>query len=317
MNILKNLYMRHKMKPHIINLQYYLKSYNKKITIIGHDNIDVDAFLSGILLSNFLTFLGIENEFLILEEVKENETYRIIKDVFNIDMKDYMCKEEDDKRLLFLEDHYKTSHKGKVIHCIDHHPSEEKVNYRYHITFSCSTSYLIYEYMMDAGYKISRQEAEMILFSMMIDTLSFRNGKTVYEQTLVAKKIAEEHKLNYEEIEKYCLCLTPIQKMSVDEIINNGYKYYNYNGNKVKSSYIQVDEMPSWGKINSWALNIEKKIKEESLEMWVFIIIDCKNNETYEYRLPRSHPNSREIKHKGILSRGTNIMPRIEKMFSK
>ena len=50
--------------------------------------------------------------------------------------------------------------------------------------------------------------------------------------------------------------------MSVDEIINNGYKYYNYNGNKVKSSYIQVDEMPSWGKINSWTLNIEKKIKE-------------------------------------------------------
>ena len=170
--------------------------------------------------------------------------------------------------------------------------------------------------MMDAGYKISRQEAKMILVSMMVDTVSFRNSKTVYEQTLVAKKIAEEHKLNYEEIEKYCLCLTPIQKMSVDEIINNGYKYYNYNGNKVKSSYIQVDEMPSWGKINSWALNIEKKIKEESLEMWIFIIIDCKNNETYEYRLPRSHPNSREIKHKGILSRGTNIMPRIEKMFN-
>ena len=62
-------------------------------------------------------------------------------------MKDYMCKEEDDQRLLFLEDHYKTSHKGKVIHCIDHHPSVEEVNYRYHITFSCSTSYLIYEYL--------------------------------------------------------------------------------------------------------------------------------------------------------------------------
>lgn len=42
----------------------------RKITILGHDNIDVDAFLSGILLSKLFDFLKIENEFIILEEVK-------------------------------------------------------------------------------------------------------------------------------------------------------------------------------------------------------------------------------------------------------
>ena len=71
------------MKPHIINLQYYLKSYNKKITIIGHDNIDVDAFLSGILLSNFLTFLGIENEFLINVPVYKDEDNTTILNIGN------------------------------------------------------------------------------------------------------------------------------------------------------------------------------------------------------------------------------------------
>ena len=59
----------------------------RKITILGHDNIDVDAFLSGILLSKLFDFLKIENEFIILEEVKEDDTYQIVKELFNIDMK--------------------------------------------------------------------------------------------------------------------------------------------------------------------------------------------------------------------------------------
>ena len=50
----------------------------KKITILGHDNIDVDATLSGILMSQLLDFLEIENEFCIMQEVKEDDTYTIL-----------------------------------------------------------------------------------------------------------------------------------------------------------------------------------------------------------------------------------------------
>ena len=59
----------------------------KEITILGHDNIDVDATLSGILLSKLLRFLGISSEFCILEKVKENETYQIIREAIGINMK--------------------------------------------------------------------------------------------------------------------------------------------------------------------------------------------------------------------------------------
>lgn len=47
----------------------------KYVTIIGHDNIDVDALLSSLLMSRLLTFLGIENEFAILDKVKKDDTY--------------------------------------------------------------------------------------------------------------------------------------------------------------------------------------------------------------------------------------------------
>lgn len=288
----------------------------EKVTILGHDNVDVDAFISGILLSNLLNFLKIENEFLILEEVKEDETYHIIKEMFGIDMKKYYSEREDESRNLFLEDHYSTVHAGKVIACLDHHLTEDGIvnDYSfYYSRISCSTSYMVYELMIEAGYKISKEEAKMILISMMIDTVSFRSRKTIESEVFKAKELAEQYDLNFEELEKYCLCLTPIDTFSVEQIINNGYKYYNYYGKKVKSSYIQVYGNPEKSKIIDWIYNILGRLKSEKLYMWVFIVFECKNNITYEYRV--TEKGVEKILSEGILSRGTNIMPKIEKLF--
>ena len=290
----------------------------QKVTILGHDNIDVDSFISGVLLSNLLNFLKIENEFLILEKVKEDETYHIVKEMFGIDMKKYYSEYEDESRKLFLEDHYTTVHAGDVIACLDHHLTEDGIVNDYPFYYSricCSTSYMVYELMMEAGYKISKEEAKMILVSMMVDTVSFRSGKTVESEVLKAKEITEQYNLNYEELEKYCLCLTPIDTFSVEQIINNGYKYYNYYGKRVKSSYIQVYGDPEKFKIIDWIYNILGRLKSEKLEMWVFIIFECKNNITYEYRI--TGKGVEKIQSKSILSRGTNIMPEIEKLFKE
>ena len=287
----------------------------KKIYILGHDNIDVDSFLSGVLLSNLLTFLKIPNEFIILEKVKESETYQIVYELFHIDMKNYYTKTEDSSRNLLLEDHYETTHLGNVIACIDHHPSRYQNKYPFHYSrISCSTSYMVYELMQEAGYIISEIEAKMILVSMMIDTVSFKNKKTVEEEVLEAKNLAKQYGLDYRALEKYCLCLTPIDKYSITEIINHGYKYYQYSGNKVKSSFIQVYEMPRNEQILDWINEITKLLNVESIKMWVFIIFECKLDETYEYRITENA--IKLIKSDEILSRGTNIMPKIEKLFS-
>ena len=287
------------------------------ITILGHDNIDVDAFLSGILLSNLLNYLRIKNEFIILEEVKEDETYRIVKELFGIDMKEYFSGKEDSSRKLFLEDHYKTVHAGKVFACIDHHPTCEKIEYPfYYSKLSCATSYMVYELMKEAGYEISAEEAKMILVSMMIDTVSFRSAKTVEYETNIAYQIAEEYGLIYEELEKYCLCLTPIEEMSYEEIVNNGFKYYNYNGNKVKSSYVQLYSRLPQRILGILIDTIKELMEKENLQMWVFILFDCKENKTYEYRVKAGTEECEMHKYGGILSRGTNIMPKIEKLFN-
>ena len=287
-----------------------------KLTILGHDNIDVDAFISGVLLSNLLTFLNIDNEFIILEEVKEDDTYQIVKELFDIDMKDYYSKGEDSTRKLFLEDHYKTVHSGEVVACIDHHPTSEKVEYPfYRSRVACSTSYMIYELMQEVGYQISTKEAKMIVASMMVDTVSFRSAKTVKEEAEKAREMAKQYGFNYEELEKYCLCLTPIHVGTpIDAIINNGYKYYNYNGYRVKSSYIQIYGMVDSARIFEWISEIKKQVEKENLAIWVFIIFECQENVTYEYHIT-SHGETIMMSTDRILSRGTNIMPEVEKYF--
>lgn len=287
----------------------------KKVIILGHDNIDVDATLSGILMSKLLDFLRVENEFRILQEINEdNESYQIIKETIGIDMKKWQLKEENEEYNLFLVDHYETIHEGKVIGCIDHHPTQQKRDYDFmYARNSCATAYLIYEIMKEANYPISKEEAKMIIVSMMVDTTSFRSDKTVYEEVQQAKRLAKDYELDYDFLEKYCLCLTPIDKLNPEQIISNGQKWYNYAGNKVGSSYLQLYNLPQEAIIQQWLDLLKEKLQKNDSSMLVFIIFETKENMTYEYQI--TEKLIKLVINQGILSRGKNIMPLIENRF--
>lgn len=286
----------------------------KKVIILGHDNIDVDSTLSGILMSKLLSFLNIENEFCILEPIQENDTYEIISELIGIDMKKFYEEGECKDRNLFLVDHYETIHEGNVIGCIDHHPNKQEKNYNFmYVRNSCATAYLIYEIMQMVNFPISKEDAKMIVASMLIDTVSFRSNKTIKEEVIEAKKITKDYNLNYEFLEKYGLCLTPIDKLTVEEIITNGQKWYNYNNKKVGSSYLQLYGLPKEKQLNQWLTALRNKLQETHSDMMVFIVFETENNVTYEYQI--MNDCIKEIISNGILSRGKNVMPLIEERF--
>ena len=231
-------------------------------------------------------------------------------------MKQFEKIGENEKRLLFLEDHFETVHAGKIIGCIDHHPTSREVKYDFmYKRNSCAVAYLIYEIMQLVRYKPSAEEAKMIIVSMMVDTTSFKSSKTIMEEVEVAKKLAYEYELDYDYLIKYCLCLTPIGKMTVEEIITNGQKYYDYYGYKVSSAYLQLYEKPSDSIVNDvWIKALRKKIKECHLEMYVFIIFEMEKDKTYEIRVTEN--GVKKFEYPKILSRGKDIMPVVEKVFA-
>lgn len=232
-------------------------------------------------------------------------------------MKDWERTGEDAERLLFLEDHFETVHAGKVVGCIDHHPTSKNVSFDYEKRRNSSaSSFLIYELMLEVRYPVTTEDIEMIIFSMMIDTTAFKSSKAIPSEVEVAEKLATKYKLDYEELIKVALCLTPIDKMSIEKITSNGEKSYNYNGNAVKSAYLQLYGMPSKQKIEEWKGFLAKRVKKEELKMFVFIIFETKGNLTIEYQIMTPHLCKMKI-HDGILSRGKDIMPKIEKIFDK
>lgn len=284
-----------------------------EITIIGHDNIDVDSVISGVLLENLFKFLNINAHFEILEPIKKDDTYQIINDLTDIQMNDFANCTENANRIIFLIDHYESNHIGNVIGCIDHHKTIKKNNYSFSYVRNCtSASYMIYELMCTAQYPLSKYEAELILISMMVDTTAFRSSKALPFEVKVAKALSEKYNLDYDFLENYCLCLTPIDTMNIDEIVSNGQKKYNYNNHNVKSAYLQLNGLPNNSTLNSWITYLENNLFET--EMYVFIIFDVKDNITYEYQI--THNLVKKIIHTGILSRGKNIMPKIEESFS-
>ena len=286
----------------------------KEITILGHDNIDVDAMLSGILMSRLLDFLGIKNRFCILEKVKENDTYDIIKELFRIDMRKWEVIGEDENRTLLLLDHYETIHSGNVIACIDHHMNSVEKEYQFMYTRnSCAVAYLIYEIMQEVDFPIGEEEAKMIIVSMLVDTTAFKNNKTIKKEAENAKILAKKFNLEYDMLKEYCLCLTPINKLTIDQIISNGQKWYDYSGNKVGSAYLQLNVLPEEKILNSWIERLQEKRNETDSNMLVFIIFEIEKNLTYEYRITENEVD-RLVKI-GILSRGKDIMPVIEKRY--
>lgn len=297
----------------VMDLQDALRG--KEITIIGHDNIDVDSALSGILLSKFLRYLRIDNEFCILEEVKEDDTYRTLKELFGIDLKEYQKIGENAERNFVLVDHYETMHEGNVVACIDHHPSSKSLNYAFkYVRNSCATMYLIYELMMAWSYTFMREDIRMIVAAMLIDTVSFRSTKTVEDEALIARELSKRYRLDFELLEKYGLGITEITKMKDEQIISNGEKWYSYRRkNDVSSSYIQLYGMPTCEKIHYWLTLLSKKLYKTGADMLVFIIYDMKANKTHEYKILSGRTEM--ICHLGILSRGKDIMPKIEERF--
>lgn len=283
----------------------------KSITIVGHDNIDIDAALSGILLSRLFDFLEIKNNFIIWEHIKqESDTYKVVKELIGIDLKEFEKPNEFEYQLrsLFLVDHYQTYHEGFVFGCIDHHPTIQENNCRYlYVRQASATAYLIYELMKEVKYPIGKQEALMIVTAMMADTVCFKSTKARMDEYEVAQALVKEYDLNWGEIECSCISETPIDKMSVAQIVENGLKVYPITLLEVCAAYIQVYGMPERKLIDTWLA----AIRSYRCGMYVFLIFDLKNNLTYEYQTTSTF--TKEIVHHGILSRGQNIMPRIER----
>jgi len=283
---------------------------NKIITILPHDCIDVDSIFSAILLSKLLSHFNIKSEIVIFDKKVDKDTNYFLNKL-NYNVSKYVTKFEDESRLLFLVDHYETIHSGTVIGCIDHHFTTKEICYNIYLyKNSSSASYIIYNLLKKAKIKITEEIVLLVSYATLVDTCSFTSTKTNVKEKEEILQLLKSSNFNVEKMVEESLCLQDLSKMTFEEIIYNGVKSYNFNTHKVRSSYVQTNNLGISCEIIDKISNI---VKKENLDMWVFIIFDMINKKTKVYKIMQEKIQSEEICM--ILSRGQDIMPKIEEKY--
>lgn len=281
----------------------------KNITILGHPNPDVDSIISGSLLSEYLRFKGYNANYVIPDSSIDEESRQIVK-LFGIESDKYKGSVEDDSYLI-LVDHHETEFKGNVVAVIDHHPTIKKFDYPVYINKKASaTSKLVYDIIKnDSPEFLNSIYIERILVAMLVDTCSFKSSKTNTVDIPWAKEICEELSLDFDKLKKIGYCLTNLDNLEKASI--NGFKQFTYGDKIVKTSYIQCDSFKEHSVYQ--ILNIlSARVKSEDIFMWMFLVTDIESEKSWEYQISSSNISLTNYDY--IASRGSVIMPKIEKM---
>ena len=281
----------------------------KKIIILGHENPDVDSIVSGYLLQKILNSKGYFTEFVIPDEKIEQENLNICRK-YGLDPAKFQKKIDlDDKDAKYiLVDHNERNLGGEIIIIIDHHPTTKdiKINDYYNKNISSTACYIC----DGTEHLLNKNDLKLAVLATMVDTASFNSTKGREEDKIWAINICNRYGLDYNELYKEGLCLTSLD--DVEKVSFNGRKKYNFSGNKVESSYIQIENpLDNIEKINQILEILKKHVKEESLDAFVFIVHNMKEFKTMYYLITKNEIIERHYEE--YTSRGNSIMPEVEK----
>lgn len=282
----------------------------EKLVIMGHENPDVDSILSGYIFERYLISQGIDAKFIIPDKSISDESLNIVAKSF-IDGNAFKGTVPENSNL-FLLDHSETKIEGNVIGVIDHHPTIKKYKYPiYKNERASSTTKLIYDVVEDKSF-FTRDLIELVLLGLFVDTVSMKNSKTNPKDIPWVSEISKEYNLDIQYLIKEGYYLTDISDL--EEAAINGKKEYVYGKYNVASSYIQITKLEEQILENIIDV-LSNKVKESNLDMWVFMIVDLKSVFTKVYKIEKNKISLKE--YSGIMSRGSYVMPIIEKELLK
>lgn len=284
---------------------------NQKIIILGHECPDVDSIVSGYLLEKCLLKSGYEAKFYILDKEINKETLEILKK-YNFDASYYQNNFfEDEANAYFLVDHNERNINGEIIGIIDHHPTSKKIDIECYFNNPISSTAL---YICKENENLlNKEDIELAIVATMLDTCSFNSTKGRDEDKKWVINKCNELGLDYNELYKDGIYCTPIIDLNKSSL--NGLKKYNYNGKKVESSYVHIDNYDSNKEKINQIIDILREYKNiNDLVMFVFIVHDMEKLKTRVYKIGNT---IQEVKYDRYTSRGNDIMPSIEKELTR
>lgn len=286
--------------------------------VVGHTEVDIDSYLSTILLEKVLRKLGLQVKGVLHKEVPKEVERQITQIRATGVIIPELPVKQDRAGSYYLVDHNDVAESGiqefQVQGVIDHHPSKREKNKAesfgiYKIdTDLGSTTLVIYE-EFKTQVDFSKEDKQLVLIGVLLDTLGLRFRATKRTKQN-AQQLITELGLTKEALKLYNrLGYTEEAGVSEEEYMRGSTKQYDFEGIKVSTSAVMYYE--------------EKVGRVESCERWLrgieeenYLLVLIEGLHTYAY--VKSGSEVTLLNHyPAVVSRGLEIKPAAAKWFKQ
>ncbi len=302
----------------------------EKIFIFGHKNPDTDSICSSLIREILDKKNGYTNtEARRLGKVNKETQY--VLDYLQIEAPELLEKVEEGQKVILVDHNEFTQsvegiEKAEILSVVDHHriANFQTSSPLYYTAkpYGC-TATILYEEFKQFGHEIDKKEAVLMISAIISDTLLLKSPTTTKKDEQALKELSEIAKID---VNTYGIEMlkagTDLSEFSEEELLNLDAKKFEKDNIKYKIAQVNTvsidDVLKNQVKLEE---EINKKIKEEGLDLFVFVITDILNNNSEILVLGnRSDIISKQVELKnnrafleGVVSRKKQIVPFVEK----
>lgn len=254
---------------------------DKKIHVFGHTNPDTDSISCAITMANLQNEIGREAQSYRLGEINKETRYAL--NMFDLKEPDLLSTIDDNANVIMVDNNEFTQcvpgiENAHIQMVVDHHRlnlhTTEPV-YCIAEPIGCASTIMYKLYKQD-DVVITPKMAGIMLSAIISDTLMFKSPTCTEQDKITAERLAKIAGIDlYEYGYKMLEAGTDIGEYTADEVINIDSKDFKNGELKITISQINssnIDEV--FKRKAELEKAIEKKIAEENIDLYVFVVTD-------------------------------------------
>ena len=279
-----------------------------KITILGHQNPDIDSIVSGLLVEYFINnYTSYQGEFVIPDGNLDKSTKTICQK-YNIPYQAHQKEMPKDSEALILVDHHEREIEGKKIVAIfDHHPTTKEITAPIYINKKISSTTTLLTKGNEEYFP--KELIELAILAAYVDTASFNSTKARLEDKEWVETLTK--KLGFNQVKLYETGLALTDLSNLKEAAFECLKKYKIANKNVEVSAIQINDIDCCQKelAKIKEIIIDYFIKN-NLDVYILIIHDMNKMQSTAYKIFK---DGIEIdQYDKYTSRGNVIIPKLE-----
>jgi len=305
------------------------------IYVFGHKNPDTDSVTSALVYTNFLKSKGVEATAVCLNNI--NSETKFVLNSLSIPAPKVVSELKKGSRIV-LVDHNEAVQsinnlsELKIEEVIDHH----KFNFRTEAPVKIraeklgSTCSIIYKILKENAYKVSKEEATLLISGIISDTLFFRSPTSTEEDKIIVEELSKVAKMK--SVEEYSLQMfkekSNVSHLKAKELVKMDYKEYEFKDKKYGIGVIETTDAEGVLARKKEIVEALDEIKEQdNVEGILVSVVDILNEHNttivsgeHEAEILVAVFNGKQIEHNlyslgPILSRKKQIVPKLEEHF--